>query len=351
MRKIILTIAILAFALGIRAQENLGPIKWISFQEAERLDSIEHRPFMIDVYTDWCGWCKRMMATTFQNVSLANYINQNFYCVRFDAETTDTIRFQGKEWVNSNGRVNSLAPHLMGQHLSYPTIVYIDRDGHVAPIPGYMEVRGIEPILVYFAEDKTNYCDLETFKDLYMLSFPDAYKEELAKARNLKANTSGEIKWLTVEEAKKLAAKQKRPVIVDLYIDDKYRGQVPYITMGSIVHEHAVLKDSTMASYINEHFYPIRIEATTKDSIYWFGNDKPFVSLGEGMPNQFTQALTNGNYKFPAMYFFNSDQKFVGSVNEFFSPDFWSVILKFYGEEAYTKESFEQFYRRTRQSK
>ncbi len=351
MRKILLTFVIMIAALGIRAQENLGPIRWMSFQEAERLDSIEKRPFLIDVYTDWCGWCKRMMATTFQNQSLANYINQNFYCVRFDAETHDTIRFKGKDWVNSDGHVNSLAPHLMGPRLSYPTIVYIDREGHVASIPGFMEVRSIEPILVYFAEDKTQYCDLETFKDLYMLSFPDVYKEDIAKSRDMKANVEGRIEWLSVEEAKKLNAKQKRPVIVDLYIDDKYRGQVPYITMGSILHEHAVLKDSTMARYINEHFYPIRIEATTTDSIYWFGANKPFVSLGEGMPNQFTQALTNGNYKFPAMYFFNSDQKFVGSVNEFFAPDFWSVILRFYGEEAYLKESFEQFYRRVKSSK
>jgi len=351
MRKIVLAIAIMLSAIALRAQENLGPINWISFEEAERLDSTEKRPFLIDVYTDWCGWCKRMMATTFQNQNLANYINQNFYCVRFDAETKDTIRFQGKQWVNSDGHVNALAPHLMGPRLSYPTIVYIDRDKRVAPIPGYMEVRSIEPILVYFAEDKANYCDLETFKDLYMLSFPEVYKDDIAKAKKLSANTDGEINWLTVDEAKRLVAKEKRPLIVDLYIDDKYRGQVPYITMGSILHEHAVLRDSTMAKYINEHFYPIRIEATTTDSIYWFGNDKPFVSTGKGMPNQFTQALTNGDYKFPAMYFFNSDQKFVGRVNEFFAPDFWGVILRFYVEEAYKNETFEQFYRRTKPGK
>ncbi len=348
MKKIFLMLAIALSAFQLMAQtENLGPIKWMSFQEAEKLDSAEHRPFLIDVYTDWCGWCKRMMATTFQNEGLANYINQNFYCVRFDAETQDTIVFQGKEWTSVDGRINALAPHLLGSHLSYPTIVYIDREKRVAPIPGYMDVHGIEPILVYFAEDLTDYCELETFKDLYMLSFPDSYKQELAKAKQLKADTLGAISWLTVNEAKALMDKEKRPLLVDVYVDEKYRGYVPYITMQAMVHERAVIKDSAMANYINKNFYPVRIEATTTDSIYWFGNDKPFVSLGKGMPNQFTNALMNGNYKFPAMFFFDKEAKFIGSVQNFFMPSFWRVIMRFYAEEAYLKENFEQFYRRT----
>lgn len=343
-----MAVAILLSALGVRAQENLGPINWITFEEAERLDSAEHRPFLIDVYTDWCGWCKRMMATTFQNKQLASYINQNFYCVRFDAETKDTVRFQGKDWASVDGRVNALAPHLMGAHLSYPTIVYIDRKKNVAPIPGYMEVKSIEPILVYFAEDMTEYCSLEVFKDLYMCSFPTTYKDEIKRAKgDMKADTLGKINWLTVDEAQDMYAKQHKPILVDIYIDEKYRGQVPYITMNSMVHERAVLKDSALCNYINKNYYPIRIEATTTDSIYWFGNTNPFVSTGNGMPNQFTNALMNGNYKFPAMFFFNKDTKFVGGVTNFFAPDFWKVIARFYAEEAYAKETFEQFYRRT----
>lgn len=93
MKKILAALFAVLLWCPAKAQEDLGPIKWLTFEEAEKLDSAENRPFLIDVYTDWCGWCKRMMATTFHNRQLASYINQNFYCVRFDAETQDTIQF------------------------------------------------------------------------------------------------------------------------------------------------------------------------------------------------------------------------------------------------------------------
>lgn len=344
MKKFFTIIMLLVSSMGLSAQDNLGPIKWMTFEEAEKLDSAEHRPFLIDVYTDWCGWCKRMMATTFQNKQLAAYINKNFYCIRFDAETNDTIKFMGKTWT-SDGRVNSLAVYLLDQRLSYPTIVYFDRQKNKMPVPGFMAEKDIEPILVYFAEDLTDYANIETFRNLYMCSFPDVYSEDLARLKKNDKDTVGNIKWMTMQEMNDKYAKEPKPILVDIYVDDKYRGYVPYITMNSIVHERAVLHNSTICDYINEHYYPVRVEATTTDTLYWFGQG-PFVSTGNGMPNQFTNALMRGNYKFPAMFFFDKEHNFVSNVSVFFTPDIWTHVLSFYAEEAYKNESFEKYYKR-----
>ncbi len=348
--KILVTAVMMLGWLASLAQEDLGPIEWMTFEEAEKKDSVENRPFLIDVYTDWCGWCKRMMATTFHNPQLASYINKNFYCVRFDAETKDTVMFHGKEWV-SDGRVNKLAYHLLSNRLSYPTIVYIDRDKHIFPVPGYMQTKDIEPILVYFAENMTDNASLEGFTNLYMNSFPEVYADDIKKIKKDDVDTLGKVSWLTVKEMREKYDKEPKPILIDVYVDDKYRGYVPYITMNSMVHERAVLKDSALCSYINEHYYPVRIEATTTDSIYWFGNDEPFVSTGKGMPNGFTNALMNGNYKFPAMFFFDKEHKYVANVSEFFEPAFWNVVLRFYAEEIYKKEKFESFYHKTVKNK
>ncbi|MBR4265051.1 MAG: thioredoxin family protein [Bacteroidales bacterium] len=347
MKKIFLSLLLAVSGVFSYAQENLGPIKWISFEEAERLDSTEHRPFMIDVYTDWCGWCKRMMATTFQNQQLASYINQNFYCIRFDAETSDTIKFQGKEWV-SDGRNNKLAIHLLGQRMSYPTIVYIDRDKNVAPIPGYMDIKSIEPILVYFSEDLSRTVGLEDFKDLYMYSFSDVYKDDIAKLTDSKIDTTGVINWLSFEELTEKYTKEKKPIMIDCYIDKKYRGYIPYVTMNSIVHEKTILKDKKICDYINQNYYPVRFEATTTDTIYWMDplHQHPFTGQGNMMPNQFTMALMNNNFTFPAMFFFDKEGKFVSRTESFFSPEFWNVVLKYYATEAYKTLTFEQFYKK-----
>ncbi|MCR5456445.1 MAG: thioredoxin fold domain-containing protein [Bacteroidales bacterium] len=347
MKKFLITIIFLLNGLWTFAQEDLGPIEWITFEEAEKRDSVEKRPFLIDVYTDWCGWCKRMMATTFQHKNLAKYINQNFYCVRFDAETKDTVKFNGKEWT-SDGRVNKLAYYLLGDRLSYPTIVYIDRDKRIHPIPGYMQVKDIEPVLVFFAENlQTTVSSPDVFTQLYMNSFPEVYAEDLKKIRKPEVDTLGKVKWLTMKEMREKYDKTPKPILIDIYVDDKYRGYLPYITMNSMIHERAVLKDSALCNYINKNYYPVRIEATTTDSLYWFDSDKPFVSTGKNMPNGFTNALMNGNYKFPAMFFFDKEHKYVANVSDFFEPSFWHVVLQFYAEEAYKREKFETFYNKT----
>ncbi|MBQ9212759.1 MAG: DUF255 domain-containing protein [Bacteroidales bacterium] len=353
MRKLLfLTILTAFFNFGLKAQENLGAIKWLTFEEAEKLDSAENRPFLIDVYTDWCGWCKRMMATTFSNPQLAGYINQNFYCVRLDAETKDTISFLGKTWV-SDGHNNYLARHLLRDRLSYPTIVYMDKKKNSAPIPGYMEIKDIEPILVYFAEDLSGNVDLEEFKDMYMFNYPNIYKNDLSKLKDTKVDTLGKVNWLTFDEASKKYQKEKKPILIDVYIDRKYRGYVPYCTINSLIHEGVVMKNKKMCDYINQNFYPVRFEATTKDTIYWLADtlkQHAHVSLGNNLPNNFTHVLMNNNFKFPSMFFFDKDLKLVGKTDTFIAPDLWLTVMKFYATEAYKRQNFETFYKANHKS-
>ena len=42
-------------------------IEWLTWDQAVAKMEKEPRKIMVDVYTDWCGWCKRMDASTFQD--------------------------------------------------------------------------------------------------------------------------------------------------------------------------------------------------------------------------------------------------------------------------------------------
>ncbi|HMS53720.1 MAG TPA: DUF255 domain-containing protein, partial [Chitinophagales bacterium] len=66
-------------------------VKWLTITEAEKAAKKKPKKIMIDVYTDWCGWCKKMDASTFKNPVVANYINQNYYAVKLNAERADSI--------------------------------------------------------------------------------------------------------------------------------------------------------------------------------------------------------------------------------------------------------------------
>src|SRR5690606_19508439 len=89
---------LIASLVTSRAQgdENNGLVNWLTLKEAQEKNKTQSKPFIIDFYTDWCGWCKHMMRTTYSNPALAAYINQHFYPVKFNAEGKDTVEYNGE---------------------------------------------------------------------------------------------------------------------------------------------------------------------------------------------------------------------------------------------------------------
>jgi thioredoxin-related protein len=46
----------------------------------------EHKYVLADVYTDWCGWCKRLDSQTFANEGVAAFLSGKFICIKANAE-------------------------------------------------------------------------------------------------------------------------------------------------------------------------------------------------------------------------------------------------------------------------
>ncbi|NCX96056.1 MAG: DUF255 domain-containing protein [Chitinophagia bacterium] len=130
-------------------------IHWLTIDELQTKMAANPKKVFIDVYTDWCGWCKKMDASTFSNPELIAYMNDNFYCVKFNAERRDTFRFMGKEYYfDPAKRANTLAFELMGGKLSYPTsIIMEERYTNPQPVPGYHDVKEMEMIIRYFGDN------------------------------------------------------------------------------------------------------------------------------------------------------------------------------------------------------
>ena len=76
--------------LGLSSAAQKDKIEWLSFEEAVKRNEKEPKKFIVDVYTDWCGWCKKMDANTFTNPVIIKYINENYWAVKLNAERKDS---------------------------------------------------------------------------------------------------------------------------------------------------------------------------------------------------------------------------------------------------------------------
>lgn len=138
-----------------------GPVNWITIEEAEAALKKDPRPIMIDVYTKWCGPCKMMSANTFTDARVAEYLNANYYCVKFDAESPEIVNFAGKVYANPDYVANQ--PGRNGVHefsrflnvSAYPTLFFMDKTANgLGPVSGYRTPAQLEIYLHYFKEEK-----------------------------------------------------------------------------------------------------------------------------------------------------------------------------------------------------
>lgn len=149
-----------------RPDEN--KIKWMNWEQAQAAQKIKPKKIFVDVYTDWCGWCKRMDATTFSHPEIVKYVNENFYAVKFNAEQREPVVFNGKEYKfigQGNRGYHELAAYIMNNKMSYPTTVYLDEQLNIlSPVPGYLDPSTFEMILTYFASNAFKTTPWEQFQ-------------------------------------------------------------------------------------------------------------------------------------------------------------------------------------------
>jgi thioredoxin-related protein len=170
MKKIIVGLVLWAGVLTANAQTE--KIEWLSWEQAVTKMEKEPRKIMVDAYTDWCGWCKRMDATTMVDAGIIKLINEKYYAVKLDGEYKKDIVFKGRTYkfvaVPNQRGYHELPAELMGGKMSYPTLVFLDEKfGIIQPLPGYQEAKSLEPILAFFGTDSYKSTQWETFSANY----------------------------------------------------------------------------------------------------------------------------------------------------------------------------------------
>lgn len=144
-------------------------VKWMNFTDALAQQKIAPKKIMVDFYTDWCKPCKEMDVKTYGNPDIANFINENYYAVRFEADGLEEVEYLGRKFPkptyvkNNPKRILNSFTRFMNVS-SVPATVFLDEEANpITNINGYLTANELEVYLKMISND--DYKKIKTKED------------------------------------------------------------------------------------------------------------------------------------------------------------------------------------------
>lgn len=311
------------------AAEPASLVKWMTLKEAETHFKEVPKPIIIDFYTEWCGWCKVMMKNTYSNPNIASYINANFYPVKFDAETKDTVEFEGIKYAPTGKEKrdpNEFAVKMLNGKLVYPSTLFLNKAANFnMSAQGYLEPQKIEPMLVFVLENAFRNSSYDDFKDMFEKAFYDSSQHVLSE----------KTKWKTAAES--FAENQKpsgKKRIVFIHTEWCNSCRVMYRTTFS---------DTSLSGYLEKTFDLINFNPETKNQLYFGGKSYEYMPTREMPFHQLVYALDRNSFALPQLVFLDEHDTIIDVVPFYLAPKIFNDIIHFYGDDRYKNTKWEDF--------
>ena len=151
-------IAFLLFALF--AVLSFSQVKWMTLEQAIAAQQEKPKKIFIDFYANWCGPCKIMDKNTYGHQEIANFLNENYYAVKFDAEGKESVTVFGRIFSNpefsSGKKRNSMHDFTKFMNVnSVPSIVFLDEQSMpITNINGFLTAKELDPYLRIISSDE-----------------------------------------------------------------------------------------------------------------------------------------------------------------------------------------------------
>ena len=130
--------------------------QWKNFNEGLALAKKSGKKVLVDVYTDWCGWCKKMDANTYTDPKVLEYLKKNYIVIKLNAE--------GNEKLSYSGQTISPPEFTQGMGITgFPATLFLQSDGKpITVLPGYSEADMFLHVLSFIGE---NHYEKKKFAD------------------------------------------------------------------------------------------------------------------------------------------------------------------------------------------
>jgi len=148
-RSVVLVVALI-FWKGLAPPAIAGDrsgLQWLSFEQGAAEAKRTGKKILVDVYTNWCGWCKKMDADTYGNGAVASYLQAHFVLVKLNAESAAPLTYKGEKYSEQD------FARALGVD-GYPTTLFLKADGDpITKYPGYADASKFRDVASFIAED------------------------------------------------------------------------------------------------------------------------------------------------------------------------------------------------------
>jgi thioredoxin-related protein len=147
-------------------------LKWKTFNEGLKEAKASKKKVLIDVYTDWCKWCKKMDQDVYGNELVSKYLSEQYVLVKLNAESPLEATYNDKKLtereVAGGFGVNS-----------YPTTLFLDeKGGFITPLAGFIPPEKFIDVVKFIGE---NYYEKMSWDEYQKQNKADTKKENTIK--------------------------------------------------------------------------------------------------------------------------------------------------------------------------
>jgi thioredoxin-related protein len=157
-RSIVIGVLIVVSFCCVFAQNDVASLRWHQWDEGIVAAHTAGKFMLVDVYTDWCSWCKKLDKSVYVHPQVQELLAASFVPVKLNAESEDKVTNGSQQYTEQQWAK-------MLDVKSYPTILVFDSNFQlVARLRGYLDAESFI-IFLHFVTEK--YYTKYTFDEYY----------------------------------------------------------------------------------------------------------------------------------------------------------------------------------------